>query len=337
MSRMRAISPGTAVRVGFVALAFVAVFALPLFVTGTDARYVLRVFTFVGVNAIIVTGLALLFGYAGQVSLGHAAFFGLGAYASAYATVRLDLPWIVGLLAAVMLTALGGMLLALPSLRLKGHYLAMATLAFGEIMHVAFVEASEITGGPDGFSGIPFASLGSLNFDTPQSAYWLVWGFAGLGLLLAHNIVRGRPGRAMLALHGSEAGALASGVRTVGLKVRVFTLSAAYAGVAGSLYAHSIGFISPSSFGLHLSVILVAMAVLGGSRSLAGPVFAAVLLTLVGYADAVIPNLSRDALALIQDWQADLYGTVIIVIMLVAPGGLAAIARRVFRRAGEVR
>ena len=302
------------------------VFAVPLM---TSDRYLLKVFTFVGVNVIIVTGMALLFGYAGQVSLGHAAFYGIGAYASAYVVKTLGWPWLGGIAAAVALTAVGGLLLALPSLRLKGHYLAMATLGFGEIMRVVFVEARSVTGGPDGFSGIPYASVGGLSFDTPAANYWLIWGVAAGVLLLAANLVRSRAGRAMRALHGSESGAMACGVDLTGLKVRVFVISAVLAGLAGALYAHVVGFISPSTFSLHVSVVLVAMAVLGGTRSLVGPALAATLLTLIPFADAVIPGLSRSALETIQEWQEDIYGLTIIAVMIFMPAGLAGMLRRI--------
>jgi len=314
--------------------ACLVVAAAPLVLTGSDARYVLKVLTFVGINALIVLGLALLFGYAGQVSLGHAAFFGLGAYSSAWVTKTMGLPWLAGLAAAVIVTGVGGILLALPSLRLKGHYLAMATLAFGEIMRIAFVEAKAVTGGPDGLSGIPYASIGSFEFNTPQLNYWLVWGAVGVALWLSSNIVRGRPGRSMLALHGSELGTMASGVSITGLKVRVFTVSAVFAGIAGSLYAAAVGFVSPSTFSLHLSVILVAMAVLGGTRSLLGPLLAAAFLTLIPYADAVIPGLSREVMTVIQNWEADLYGLVIILVMLFLPGGIAGLMRGFAARKG---
>ncbi len=315
-------------------LAAVMVMSAPLLLTGRDSRYVLKVLTFVGINALIVLGLALLFGYAGQVSLGHAAFFGLGAYASAWVTKTMGLPWLGGLAAAILVTGIGGILLAMPSLRLKGHYLAMATLAFGEIMRIVFVEAKTITGGPDGLSGIPYASIGPVEFDTPQLNFWLVWGSVGLALWLASNVVRGRPGRSMLALHGSELGAMASGIGITGLKVRVFTMSAVFAGVAGSLYGAVVGFVSPSTFSLHLSVILVAMAVLGGTKSLLGPILAAALLTLIPYADAVIPGLSRGVIAVIQGWEADLYGLVIILVMLFLPGGIAGLLRGLAARKG---
>lgn len=313
-----------------VALAAVCVAILPLLTTD---RYLLKVFTYVGLNVIVVTGLALLFGYAGQISLGHAAFFGIGAYASGFVTARLGWPFLAGVVAAVALSAIGGLLLALPSLRLKGHYLAMATLGFSEIASIAFVEAKPVTGGNDGLSGIPFASIGAFHFDTPQLNYWLVWAVALLALMAVGAIVRSRPGRAMTALEGSEAGAQACGIDPVRVKVSAFTVSAGLAGLAGCLFAHFLGFISPSSFGLETSIVLVAMVVLGGSRSLAGPVAACALLTLIPFSDSILPGLSKDAVALLQDWKGDIYGVVIIAVMLFAPGGVAGIVRGMRRRA----
>lgn len=320
------VSPGTVAAV----LVAAAALAAPLAVSDP---YLLKVLTFVGINVVVVTGMSLLFGYGGQISLGHGAFVGLGAYISAILVER-GWPWLGALGAAVALTALGGLLLALPSLRLKGHYLAMATLGFGEILHVLFVEFRSITGGPDGMSGIPFPAVGGLEIRSPQANYYLVWGIALVVLLLAANVVRMRPGRAMKALHASEAGAQACGVDVVRVKVQLFAVSAALAGLAGSLYAHYVGFISPSSFSLTYSIVLVAMVVLGGMRSLSGAVLGAVLLTLLPYLDAVVPGLSAKAVETLQAWEADVYGLVLILVMLFMPGGLAAAARRLLQRAG---
>jgi branched-chain amino acid transport system permease protein len=299
-------------------------------------RYLLRIFTLVGINVIMVTGLSLLFGYAGQISLGHAAFFGLGAYTSGFVT-RLGAPWIVGLVAGVAVAALGGLLLALPSLRLKGHYLAMATLGFGEIMLFFFSEAEPLTGGSDGLRDIPAASLGTFAFDTPGLKYALVWVTVVLVLVLAANIVRLRPGRALRAIHGSELGAQACGIDTVRIKTQVFVLSAGLAGLAGVLYAHYIGFVSPSTFTLTLSLILVTMVALGGMGSLAGAVAGTVLLTLLPYADAIIPGLSRGTIELLQNWESDIHGLVLILVMLFMPRGLAGLGRRGFARLRRAR
>ena len=299
--------------------------AVPLFL---DDRFLLKIFTFVGLHVLIVTGLALLFGYAGQVSLGHAAFVGLGAYAMAYATTSLGLPWLLGLVAAVVVAAAGGFVLAVPSLRLHGHYLAMATLGFGELMTLVFVEAEPITGGVDGFTGIPLPSIGSMEISEPSGLYWLVWGFTGVALAISASLVRRRPGRAMRAIHGSELGAEACGVDIVGVKVRTFVISAAFAGLSGALYASFVGFISPSLFTLQQSVTYLAMAVIGGTASLGGPAAAATLLTLLEYLDALIPGISRETALLVQEYQADVYGIAIILVVLFAPGGIASLWRR---------
>lgn len=303
-----------------------AIAVVPLVVH--DRFLVGKVFTFVGINVLIVTGLALLFGYAGQVSIGHAAFYGIGAYASAYATTRLGWPWFAAVAVAMLLSAIGGGLLAFPSLRLRGHYLAMATLGFGEIMAFVFVEAKGVTGGTDGMTGIPSPSIGSLELLTPQANYWLVWLAAGLALVVARNITVSRPGRAMRAMHGSELGAQACGVDLTRLKVQVFIVSAAMAGLAGALYAHLVGFVSPSVFGLHTSVMLLTMTVVGGTGSLAGPFIAAAVFTLLPYMDAIVPGLPREVAKTFADWETDIYGLAIILVMLFAPGGAAGLLRR---------
>ena len=314
------------------AFAALLVAAVPLFVADT---FLLKVFTYVGINVLVVVGLALLFGYAGQVSLGHAAFVGLGAYTCGFMTTQLHLPWVVAFVCAGGVAALGGLLLALPSLRLKGHYLAMATLAFGELAALAFKEATPVTGGTSGITGIPFPSLGPFEFSSAGAIYWFVWAVVGIAVLVAFNLTTFRPGRAMRALHGSELGAAASGVDVVGVKVRAFVVSALLAGLAGALYASAVGFISPSLFTLQASVGFLAMAVVGGTGSLSGPIAAAVLLTLVQYIDALIPGLPRATGGIIQAYEPDVYGLAIVLVVLFAPGGLGAIWKR-RAAAGEV-
>jgi len=288
----------------------------------------LKILTYAGLNVLVVVGLAVLFGYAGQVSLGHAAFVGLGAYTCAILTTTFKLPFLVGFVAAGTVAGLGGLLLAMPSLRLKGHYLAMATLGFGELATLLFVEAVPLTHGVDGFTGIPLPAFGDFVLRSPAQLYWLVWGVTGVAVLFAANVVGLRPGRAMRAMHGSELGATACGVDLVGVKVRAFVVSAVLAGLSGALYASVIGFISPSVFTLAASVTFLAMAVIGGSNSLAGPVLAAVALTLVQYLDALIPGISRDVAQLVQTYESDVYGLLIILVVLFAPAGLGALFAR---------
>lgn len=314
---------------GCAVLAGVVLVACVPFVV-TD-RYLLRIFTLVGINLIVVAGLSLLFGYTGQVSLGHASFVGLGAYGSAFLTLA-GWPWPVAVVCGVALASLGGLLLALPSLRLKGHYLAMATLAFGEIMFVFFDNAEWFTGGSDGLQGIQPPSIGPFSVTTAEGNYWLVWALVCLTLMLAANVVKRRPGRALRAIHGSEVGAQACGIDIVATKVQVFVVSAGLAGLAGALGAHYIGSLSPSSFTLHRSIVFLTMVALGGSGSLFGALGAAVLLTLLPYADAIIPGLGRDASAFLQNWEPDIYGLVLIGVMLFMPHGLSGVAAALRRK-----
>lgn len=316
-----------------IVVAIAAVAIVPLVVSD---KYLLRILTFVGINLIMVTGLSLLFGYAGQISLGHAAFYGLGAYASGFLT-KAGVPWVLALVAGVSVAALGGLLLALPSLRLKGHYLAMATLGFGEIMLFLFTETESITGGSNGLRGIPAASVGPLVADTPVAKYLLVWGVACGVLVLAANIVRHRPGRALRAIHGSEIGAQACGIDTVRVKVQIFVLSAALGGLAGALYAQYVGFVSPSTFGLHYSLLLITMVALGGAGSIGGAITGTVLLTLLPYVDAIVPGLPREVVTWLQDWESDIHGIVLILVMLFMPHGLAGWLRSLAARLRERR
>ena len=303
-------------------LTAVVVLALPLFVAD---RFMLKILTYAGLNVLVVIGLAVLFGYGGQVSLGHAAFVGLGAYTCAILTTTYKLPFLVGFATAGAIAGMGGLLLAMPSLRLKGHYLAMATLGFGELATLLFVEAVPLTHGVDGFTGIPLPALGGFVLRTPAQLYWLVWAVTGIAIAVSASIVSLRPGRALRAMHGSELGAAACGVDLVGVKMRAFVVSAVMAGLSGALYASVIGFISPNVFTLAASVTFLAMAVIGGSNSLTGPALAAVVLTLVQYLDALIPGISREAAQLVQTYESDVYGLLIIVVVLFAPAGIGAL------------
>lgn len=310
-----------------------AMLAVPLVVTD---RYVLKVLTFVGVNAIVVVGLALLFGFAGQVSLGHAAFFGVGAYASAFLTGTLGVPWLGAVALAVVLASVVGWAVAVPSLRLKGHYLAMATLGFNEIMSVVFVEARAVTGGNDGLGNIPFPSIGPLELRSATVLCVLVWVVALAVALAARNITLSRPGRAMRALHATEPGALAVGIDVAAVKVRVFALSAGLAGLAGALYAHAVGFISPSTFGLDFSILLMAAVVLGGRESLLGPLAAMTAFTLLPYSGALVPGIPRAVAETIQDWVPDLVGlTVVLTLIVRARGASLRFAARKQAEEGE--
>jgi len=274
--------------------------------------YYLSIMIFIGINAIITTGLCMLMGYAGQISLGHAAFYGLGAYSSGILTTRLGLnPWSAMVIAA-MLTAAVAFVVGMPTLKLRGHYLAMATLGFGEIVYIAFNELVNLTGGPSGFGDIPIIRFFGLSLDSDFSYYFFVWTVAWLIFLFSMNIIHSRVGRALRSIHGSETAANAMGVNVSRFKLQIFVLSAVYASLAGSLYAHFITFLSPGTFGLMFSILLVTMVVVGGMHSLWGALVGAAILTF-------LPEYLR----VFKDYDVLIYGAVLLLMVIFLPRGLA--------------
>lgn len=289
---------------GFAALVLCAPF---LFAGG----YLMNVLVFVGINTMLAIALNLLLGYAGQISLGHAGFFGLGAYLSGILTAMYGFnPWLAIPVAACVVGILA-VLVGSPILRLKGHYLAMATLGLGIIIYIVFNETIDYTGGPSGLSGIPPLILGPVVFDSDVKSYYLVWGMTLVIMLFALNLADSRVGRALRALHDSEVAARVMGVNTRLLKVQIFAVSAMISSIAGSLYAHTMTFISPASFGFNFSVELLTMVVIGGLGSIYGSFLGAALLTL-------LPEFLRAA----HDYDIIIYGALLMVMVMFMPGGL---------------
>jgi len=278
---------------------------------GLDNEYYFTLLNFIGIHTLLVVGLNLLLGYAGQISLGHAAFFGLGAYASGILTATYGVnPWLA-LLAGLAISGTAAFLIGIPALKLKGYYLAMATLGFGIIVYIVLNEASHLTGGPSGLSGIPSLSVAGFPLNTARRLYLLVWLAVGVLLALSANLVDSRSGRALRALHDSEAAAESLGVDTARMKLKIFIWSALYASLAGSLYAHSLNFIAPSSFGFMFSIKLVTMVVLGGMASIWGSLLGAGVLT-------VLPEL----LTAFHDFEVIIFGAILMVVMIFLPRGL---------------
>ncbi len=285
-----------------------AVMLVPLVFRGS---YLINVFVFVGIHTMLAVGLNLLLGFAGQISLGHAAFYGLGAYISGVLTTAYAInPWVAMIVSAVSVTALA-FAIGFPILKLKGHYLAMATLGFGIIMYICFNETVELTGGPSGLSGIPNLSAGGFTFDSDTGNYYLIWGFALLTMLLSINLLHSRIGRALRAIHDSEVAAMVMGVNARLLKVQIFAISALISALAGSLYAHTMTFISPASFGFNLSIELVTMVIIGGLGSIYGSFLGAAILTL-------LPEFLR----FLHDYDIIVYGLMLILITMFMRGGL---------------
>jgi branched-chain amino acid transport system permease protein len=298
---------------------FLVLIALPpLFLRN---QYFLSVLVFMGIYAIAAMGLSMFMGYAGQISLGHAGFFAIGGYTSAILTRMHHWHPFAALAAGVVLSVCAALIIGVPSLRLRGHYLAMATLGFGEIIYITAGAAVGLTEGPSGFSGIPSISFAGVMFKSELSKYLLVWSIAALVLVLSLNIINSRVGRALRSIHGDEIASNAMGVDVANYKIKVFVYSAILASVAGSLYVHHMRFVSPSGFSLNKSILFLIMIMSGGMGSLWGAVIGAAIFTLL-----------PEFLKFFQDYDILVYGMVLMLMMMFLPEGLTGLSKKAYRR-----
>jgi branched-chain amino acid transport system permease protein len=283
--------------------------------------YFLHVSIMVGIFFILAQGLNILFGYTGQISIGHAAFYAIGAYASAILAGTLSFPFWVALLFAVLITGFIGFLLGLTCLRLRGEYLALTTVAFGEIVQIVLTQWEGLSGGPEGLLDIPYAQIGPFSFNTPVRFYYLTLVFGLFILILTRNLTSSKLGRTFRSIRDDPLAADVLGVNPTRGKLIAFVLSAVYTAIAGSLYAHYTQALLPDYFNLQLSVLIFMMVMLGGAGSLYGPVVGALLLT-----------ISFELLRSLQDYQMVIYGLIILLITIFAPDGLVGIIKKIFQK-----
>ncbi len=297
-----------------------AVIAAPLII-GND--YYLGVLIFAAFNCLTCIGLCLLMGYAGQISLGHGAFVAIGAYAAGIFTTSLGWsPWIA-IFAGVFIVAAVSAVVGIPTLRLKGHYLAMATLGFATIVHILAVATVEVTGGPSGLLNIPRMSVFGYELDSDLKYFYFSWAVVVIGLYLAFNLINSRIGRSLRALHGSEDAAASLGVNITACKIQVFVLSAVYASISGSLYAYYVNYIDPGPFGVMHSVLLVTMVAVGGMHKIWGAFTGAMLLSLLPEVLSFSTNyLKVIGIAYQPDYDILVYGGILLLIMLFLPEGV---------------
>jgi len=284
-------------------------------------RYFVFLASLVLVNAIVAIGLNLLSGYTHQLSFGHAGFLAIGAYTAALLTLHVSaLPLPLTVLLAGLLTAVVGVALGVPCLRLEGLYLTMATLAFGFVVTEAILNLDALTRGADGLR-VPPAPLGPWRLGGDTARYYAVLVVTALLVAGAVNVTRMRVGRAFLAIRDSEVAAAASGVPVAAYKTLAFALSAFYTGVAGGLFAFVVGYLSPDAFDVFLSVDFVVMIILGGLGSVPGSILGAAVVTVL-----------HDALAAFQNYRPLIFGAILMACMLFMPGGIASAARALARR-----
>lgn len=287
----------------------------------------------VGVYALIyglaAIGLTLLMGLAGQVSLGQAAFFAIGAYGQALLVSRYAVPLPLAAVVAVSMAMLAALIVGIPLLRLRGHYLALATLGLGIIVTVVATE-SDFLGATSGLYGINKPEFGGRRYDSPEEYFWLLSPLLIVALLVARNIVTGRIGRALGAVNDSEVAAECLGVDTYRLRLQVFVVSAAYAGLAGVAYVHWIGVVNPNAANFPLSVEFLLMSVLGGLGSVWGAVVGAFAVELLDEGlRSAIPSVLPGA---VGEVQLIGFGVVLTVVILFVPGGIHGLWRRLLSR-----
>jgi branched-chain amino acid transport system permease protein len=290
-------------------LLIIAAFAaVPPFMTN---MYHLQVLVFIGIYMILALSLNLLNGYVGLLSIGHAAFYAIGAYASAKLTMELRLPWVLALTGSGAIAGFFGYLIAKPTLRLSGIYMTLVTLGFNMILFLVLQNWMSFTNGPLGIMDIPPPALFGYGISSRLQYYYLALILVLLTVFSMHRLMTCRFGRALTAIRENELAAEATGVDTTRYKVQAFILAAFYAGIAGSFYAHFVKYISPDSFTINESFILLAMLAFGGQGNLIGPMVGAAALIL-------IPEIFRP----LQEYRMFVYGGILILMMLVRRQGL---------------
>ncbi|SMP56211.1 branched-chain amino acid ABC transporter permease [Anoxynatronum buryatiense] len=277
-----------------------------------NSQYIMRIIIMICVYSILGMSLGLITGYTGQTSLGHAAFYAIGAYTSAIISVTYGVSFFITAPIAACVAALMGLLLGLPTLRLSGTYLAITTLGFAEVVRMIFLNWERVTNGPLGISRIPRPVFFGIELTIANNGmYYLVLAFLLLTTLVMHFIVRSKFGRALTAIRDDEVAAVMMGVRTTYYKIIAFVVGAFFAGLAGAFYAHMIRFIDPNTFTFDTSILILSIVILGGMGTIKGMFLGAILLI-------SFPELLR----FVQEYRFVLYGLILVLMMRFRPQGL---------------
>ena len=294
----------------------IILFSLPFFLSD----FYLGELALVFIYAIAGIGLMLLTGYTGLVSLGHAAFLGIGAYTHSY-FLSLGLPFVFSLSISVFFSSFIGMLLAIPALRVTGIYLAVATLAFSIIVEQILSHWVSVTGGYRGML-VPDPNIGSLSLKSHTAFYFVCLTFFSSSVLIGVNILRSPVGRAMTAVRDSEISAQSMGINLAKTKTIAFAISAGFTGLAGGLLAHKIGYLAPDSFNILISIQLLLMIVVGGLGSLHGAVYGAIFIGFLPQALALLRDILPDKLAQIPGLEPGIFGLILVLVLIYEPLGV---------------
>ena len=295
-------------------VAAAAALALPLLLPGPYHRHVL---VLAGLFTLMALGFDLVLGYLGELSLGHAAFFGIGAYTTALLTRHFSVPFPLDLLLAGLFTGIFGLLIGAPSLRLRGPYFAIVTFGFAEILHLVALNWTSLTRGPMGLPDIPHPQLGPFRITTELGYYYLVLALIGVAMLVTRRLLESTVGHAFLAIRENEELASAAGIPTFRFKLLAFVIGMIFAGAAGSVYARYVHFVDPTALSFYYTVTVVSMVIVGGQGSIAGTTLGALVFTLV-------PEYLRVA----ERARLVIFGALLMLAIVFMPDGLRGIWRR---------
>jgi len=291
-----------------------AALVLPLLLPGPYHRHVL---VLAGLFTLMALGFDLVLGYLGELSLGHAAFFGIGAYTTALLTRNFGTPFPLDLLLAGLFTGIFGLLIGAPSLRLRGPYFAIVTFGFAEILHLVALNWTSLTRGPMGLPDIPHAQLGPFRITSELGYYYLVLALIGVAILVTRRLLESTVGHAFLAIRENEELASAAGIPTFRFKLLAFVIGMIFAGAAGSVYARYVHFVDPTALSFYYTVTVVSMVIVGGQGSIAGTTLGALVFTLV-------PEYLRVA----ERARLVIFGALLMLAIVFMPDGLRGIWRR---------
>ena len=277
----------------------------------TPNMYIMQVINMICIYIILGIGINVLTGFTGQLSLGQAAFFGIGAYTTAIMNTRTGMQFFACLIGSMIVTGIVGLILAIPALKVKGSYLALLTMGFGEIVRIVMINWTPVTNGTSGIRGIEAPVIFGYSFDTLKKVYFLIMVFVILGLLYENVLIKTRTGRAFVAVREDNEAAELTGINVTTYKIRAFVLSAVYCGIAGCLYAMMIKYVSPDTFVNNTSKVILWTAIVGGFGTVIGPVFF-----------GVVTHVLPEALLFLGDWRLVVYGVILLIVILRFPGGL---------------
>lgn len=277
----------------------------------TPNMYIMQIINMIGIYIILGIGINILTGYTGQLSLGQAAFFGIGAYATALLNTRAGWGFLPCMLASMIITAAFGVVLAIPALKVKGSYLALLTMGFGEVVHIVMINWTAVTNGTAGILDIESPVIFGFAFDNLKKYYFLIAVIVLLCLAYQNAIIRSRVGRAFVAIREDNEAAELTGINITTYKIRAFVLASVYCGIAGCLYAMMIKYVSPDTFVSNTSSVILWTAIVGGFGTVVGPVFGGIIMQ-------TLPEILR----FLGNWRLVVYGLILLIVILRFPGGL---------------